>query len=161
MDTYTVRFFTALPVREGHIRAVQLTMGYDSMDPAGKGQFDQKTQRALNLDTSAQVIIAVDFTSNNKQYLMDVEKRLSLLTAQQLQQSAYLISQRLGRVQIQQYFPPSPDKTGLKMVFPRTVNGQPVISPEDKEITFEWYFDKKILVSFPIQEMTYKGKLEF
>ncbi len=161
MDTYTVRFFTALPVREGHIRALQLATGYDSKEPQDKQKFDQMTQRALNLDTSGQIIVAVDFVSNNKQYLMDVEKRLSLLTGQQLQQSAYLISQRLGRVQIQQYFAPSPDKTGLKMVFPRTVNGQPVISPEDKEVTFEWYFDKKVLVSFPIQEMMYKGKLEF
>jgi len=161
MDTYTVRFFTALPVREGHIRALQLATGYDSKEPAEKGKFDQMTQRALNMDTSQQIILAIDFGTNNTQYQIDVEKRLGLLTAQQLQQSAYLISQRLGRIQIQQYFPPSQDKTGLKMVFPRTVNGQPVISPEDKEVTFEWYFDKKLLVTFPIQEMMYKGKLEF
>jgi len=161
MDTYTVRLFTAQPVREAHVRAVQLAMGYDSLEPAAKGQFDQKTQRALGMDTSSQIIVAVDFATNNKQYQIDVEKRLGLLTAQQLQQSAYLISQRLGRVQIQQYFPPAPDRTGLKMVFPRTVNGQPVISPEDKEVTFEWYFDKKVLVTFPIQDLMYKGKLEF
>jgi len=161
MDTYTVRLFTSMPIREAHIRAVQLAMGYDSMEPAQKGQFDERFKRALAMDTSQQIIVAVDFSTNNKQYQIDVEKRLGLLTAKQLEQSAYLISQRLGRVQIQQYFPPSPDKTGLKMVFPRTVNGQPVISPEDKEVTFEWYFDKKVLVSFPVQDLMYKGQLQF
>lgn len=160
-DSYTIRLFTALPIREAHVRAIQIASGYDSKPPEERDKFDVMTQRALNMDTSDKIIVAIDFTTNNKDHLLNVEKGFTQLDAKQLQQGAYLISQRLGRVQILEYYPPSPDKTGLKMIFPRTVNGQPVISAEDKEITFEWYHDNKVLVTFPVRDLMYNGKLEF
>jgi hypothetical protein len=132
--TFTARFFSALPVREGYVRLYQLLNHYDAMSAAEKQQFDSKFKRALDLDTSKTVIVALEFNTNDPQAARDVMDFLHTSTTQSFKQTAYLVSQRLGRVELQEYYPPSTDGTGAKFVFPRLVNGQPVVSPSDRDV---------------------------
>ena len=82
-------------------------------------------------------IVNLDFETDDRQTALEVDRRLKQSTAAQLRQSAYLVSDRLGRIELTDYFPPAPDGTGAKFVYPRIVDGQPIVGPEDLEVKFE------------------------
>ena len=118
-NQYTVRPFTALPIRHAYVRLMQLMNNYDSQPEDRKREIDLLTQKPLAMDTSQQIIVAIEFASNQAQTKMDVDRQLRQLRTEELSQQAYLISQRLGRVRIKEYYPPAPDGTGFKLVLDR------------------------------------------
>lgn len=138
-DRYTVRLFTALAIRQSYVRWLQLMKGYDSMPADQKKALDAVTDKALAMTFPDQVIVSLHFESNNRQLAMEVNRRLNELTKEQLKQQVYLITDRLGRIDLLDYWQPSPDGTGAKFVFPRMVNGQPILTNEDKEMRFELF----------------------
>lgn len=143
---------------------MQLLNNYDQMPHEQRQEFATRFSRPLNLDVSGRVIVALDFASNLPQTNRDMKNFLDLARTETLKQSVYLISQRLGRVELREYFPPSPDGTGAKFIFPRLVKGQAVIAPGDKEVRFEWYvppIDSKLFVTFKVAKMFYKGELSY
>ncbi len=160
----TVRFFSARPVREAYVRLMQLMNKYDDMAPEQRQQFDARFQRALNLDTSDRVIVALEYATNDPNVARDLRAALETARTDTLKQSVYLISQRLGRVELREYFPPSADGTGAKFIFPRTVKGQPVLAPEDKEIRFDFFvpaIEQRLFVTFKTAKMTYRDELTY
>ena len=163
-DSYTVRLFTALPIRQAYIRMVQLMNNYDGMKESEQVEFDKRFQPALHMDTSKQVIVNLDFSTNDNQLRLDVQRTLQQTTADQLKQSAFLISDRFSRIPIEAYYPPSPDGTGAKFCFPRQVDGQPVATPEDKDLKFELYVpgtDHKVFVSWKVSKLMFDGELAY
>jgi hypothetical protein len=138
-DRYVVRFFSAPMIRQAYVRALQIQNKYDKMPPAMKQAFDAKMERALNITFPDQIVVSLTFETNNRELGMEVNRQLNQVTKDQLKQKVYLITDRLGRIELIDYAPPSPDGTGAKFVFPRNVNGSPVLSTEDKEIRFELF----------------------
>jgi hypothetical protein len=153
---YTVRLFSALPIRQAYVRNYQIANQYDRMSREEKQAFDARFSRALNLDTGNEIIVAVHFSSNDRQVAMEVDRQLKQATFELLKQSAYLISDRIGRVQLKGYFPPSPDGTGAKLIFPREVREQPVVSDKDRELKLEFFVpgtEHKVFVTWPVARM--------
>jgi hypothetical protein len=161
--TYTVRLFSALPVRQGYLRMVQLMNQYDEMSKKDREAFDQKFAPALR-DFSDQVIVNLDFETNDRQAALEVDRQLKQATTELLRENVYLISDRLGRIPLQQYFPPAPDGTGAKFVFPRIVDGKPVVDKSDKELKFELYMpgtDHKVFKVWKVKDLIVDGKLHY
>jgi hypothetical protein len=157
-----VRFFSSLPIREAHVRIAQMLNNYDAKSDAEKEQIDRTFAPALARDFSKNIIVALDFETNDQRTKANVDRYLQQLQVNLLKQSCYLISARLGRVTIEEYYPPSPDATGAKFLFPRTVDDKPVVSPEDKEVTFDMWFEginQKIFIRFKVKDMMYNGQL--
>jgi hypothetical protein len=158
-----VRFFSALPVREAHVRIAQLMNNYDSRTDAEKAQIDATFSAALKRDFSGQIIVAFSFETNDPRTKTHVERYLQYLKAEHVKQNCYLISSRLGRIAISEYYPPSPDGTGAKFIFPRMVDEKPVVAPDDKEVTFDMWFEpinQKVFVRFKVKDLMYNGRLE-
>ena len=170
-NKFTVRFFSALPIREAYVRMMQIVNKYDEMIPEQRAEFDTRFKRALNLDVRDRVIVALEFASNDPEAIREMKHFLEISKAETLKQNAYLISQHLGRVELREYFPPSSDGTGAKFVFPRSVNGKQLIEPGDKEVRFEFNVplvdrrgggsSQKVLIAFKVPQMSYKGELSF
>ncbi len=161
---FTVRFFSARPVREAYVRMLQIMNNYDRMGPEERKEFEARFNRALKIDVSDRVIISAEFASNLPDTNRDMKQFLDTSRTDMLKQSVYLISQRLGRVQLLEYYPPSPDGTGAKFVFPRVVDGKPVVNPADKEVRFEWYVpavNQKIFLNFKVAKMVCRGELNY
>jgi hypothetical protein len=112
---------------------MRLMNNYDEMRPEQRDQFDTKFKKALNLDVADRVIVALEYATNDPEAARDLRTAFQQATADTLKQQAYLISQRFGRVDLKEYYPPSPDGTGAKFIFPRTVNGKPVFDPRTKK----------------------------
>jgi hypothetical protein len=161
---FTVRFFSARPVREAYVRMARLMNNYDQMAPEQSKEFDARFKRALNLDVADRVIVAVDYTTNDPNAERDLRTFFEMATADLLKQRVYLISQRLGRVELREYSPPSADGTGAKFIFPRMVNGQPVFGPQDKEIRFDFFapaVNQRIFLTFKSAKMMYRDELSY
>ena len=170
-NKFTVRFFSALPVREAYVRMMQILNKYDEMAPEQRREFESRFKRALSLDVSDRVIVALEFASNDPDANREMKRFFETARTETIKQSVYLISQHLNRVELREYFPPSSDGTGAKFVFPRMLNGQPVIAAGDKEVRFEFeipLIDRggqsnrpKLLVHFKVPKMVYKGELSY
>lgn len=172
-NKFTVRFFSALPVRQAYVRMMQLLNKYDEMAAEQRAEFDSRFKRALSLDVSDRVIVAVEFSSNDPDSTREMKQFLATARTETIKQSVYLIGEHLGRVSLKEYFPPSNDGTGAKFVFPRTMNGKPVIAAGDKEARFEFLVPvvdrnaggqtnrQKLSVPFKVEKMVYKGELSY
>jgi hypothetical protein len=172
-NKFTVRFFSALPVRQAYVRMMQLLNKYDEMAAQQRAEFDSRFKRALTLDVSDRVIVAVEFSSNDPDSTREMKQFLATARTETIKQNVYLIGEHSGRVSLKEYFPPSTDGTGAKFVFPRTSNGKPVIAVGDKEARFEFLVPmidrnaggqtnlQKLSVPFKVDKMVYKGELSY
>lgn len=161
-DAYRVRLFSALPIRQAHLRKMQLDSGYDQMNAFQRDAFDRKTERATSLDVSDRIIVSLEFESNDRGSQMEVNRKLRELTTDQLKQSAYLITERFERLELQEYYPPSPDGSGVKFIYPRKLNGEPVVSSDDSELKFEFFVPgttQKLYIIWKVNELQYGGEL--
>lgn len=163
-DIYTIRLFSAQPIRDAYARMMQLMNRYDSANDAEKQRIDSMTARVRTLDVSERVIVAMTYASNLPDNIRNFKQYFDKQSAELLKQNCYLISSRLGRVELKEYFPESPDGSGMKFIFPRTVDGQPVFQEGDKELKFDMWVaptNQKIFQTWKPKSLMYQGKLEF
>lgn len=162
-NTFTVRVFSSLAIRQAFVRATEITNGYDSMPPDGKKEFDTKVNGLLNADVSDEVVLAVTFKSNMPVTSRDIQRFFETATAPTLNQSAYLFTPH-GRIDLLKYFAPSNEVSFARFIFPRVVNGQPLIQPGDKQLRFEVYIPpigQVLKVGFDPRKMMFQGKLDY
>ncbi len=158
---YTVRFFSALPIRQAYLRLSQLDKGYDRMSAEARRRFDAGISEALAADAQ-NIVVAVDFESNDRKLLMEVNRRLRQATRDTLNQQAYLISDHLGRIYLKDYIPPPSDGTGAKLVFPRLVDGEPVVLPKDELVKLEFMVpgtDHKVYIEWKVKDLMCDGQV--
>jgi len=162
-QTYTIRFLSALPVRQAYVRFMQLASGYDQVSAQEQEKMDQQFAGPLRLDVSKIIIVAVEFKSNNHEAEMQVARTLTTATAETLKQGVFLITDQSGRVEIQDFTPPNQNQPFAQIIFPRQVDGKPVVTADDKEVKFEMWMPgtgDKIFFSKKIKNMIYNGELE-
>ncbi len=155
-NAYTLRLFSALPVRQAFVRMFQIINNYEKMPAGQKQQLDQKFAQALGMDMSDQIVVTVSFRATDEEISREVDRQLHQATADSLKTRAYLISEHGGRIQLKDYYPPSGDGAGAKIVFPRVVNGQPVVAGTDKELRFEFTVpgpEHKIFVIWDVKDL--------
>ena len=163
-NSATVRFFSALPIRQAYVRITQLMNNYDSKTAEEKAVIDARLSPALTRDFSKVIMVALEYAGSDPESLRNTKTWLEQAKADHLKQSCYLISDRLGRVTLEEYYQPSADGTGAKFVFPSMVGDKPVVAPEDKEITFDFWFEpigERVLIRFKVKELIYGGELAY
>jgi hypothetical protein len=160
-DAYTLRLFSALPVRQAFVRMFQIVNHYEKMPPRQKQELDQKFAQALAMDMSEQIVVTVSFTATDQEVSREVDRQLHQATADSLKARAYLITEHGGRIPLKDYYPPSGDGAGAKLVFPRTVDGQPVVNGTDNELAFEFTVpgpEHRIFVTWKVKDLVCQGQ---
>lgn len=150
-----VRFRTARPIRLALARLAMLQNPDSAIDS------DQVARQYL-AEWPDQIVIDfqpdADVGTRSRQWMLDLDRRLRFLTTEHLKRKAYLISPRLGMIELVDYLPPSSDGTGAKIVFPRSVNGEPVVSPGDREIAFKGL---GVYVTWKVKKLFFQGELAY
>jgi hypothetical protein len=163
-DTYTIRLFSSQPIRDAYARMMQLMNRYDTATDTEKQRIDALTAKVRTLDVSERIIVAMEYNSNLPDNARNFKQFFDKQSAELLKQNCFLISSRLGRVEIKEYFPQDAQGSGMKFIFPRTVNGQPVFQETDKELRFDMWVEptgQKIFQSWKPKNVMYQGKLSF
>jgi hypothetical protein len=143
---------------------MQLMNNYDAKSDEEKAAIDARLSAVLKRDFSKMIVVELEYAGNDPESQRNVKNYLLQMKADHLKQNCYLISDRLGRVTLQEYYPPSADGSGAKFFFPRMVSDKPVVAPEDKELNFDFWFEpieQKVFIRFKVKELMYGGELAF
>jgi len=164
--SFTVRLFSAQPVREAFVRMQQLLKHYDEM-PANKQKvLDQQSDSLLHADFSQQVVVTLSYVVNDPIARRDMDQWFNTQTTETLNQNAYLYSPIAGQLVLLKYFPPQQSGgLGAQFIFPRIFKGEPILQPGSGKMRFQigWVsqVNQTIYVDFDPKEMTYKGQFSY
>ena len=164
---YTVQFRSALPVRQAMVRLMQIAQKYDQMQPAQKQAIDQNAEEFLAKSFPDTAVVFVSFTSNVREYQLDLSRYWQSQTTDTLKNSAFLIGSNGERIPPISYVWAGNGKD-FQLVFPRAYKDQPAAVPGDKAIQLEFVHprirqqrESRVLLEFKLEKMMMQGKLVF
>ncbi len=161
-DTYWAWLFSAAPVRQAYARLIALENGYDRMSPPEQAVLERQLAPLVEARFPEHIVVAFDYGSNDRDLLQAVQSFLRTATVAQFLDRAYLLTPRAGRLSPLDYQPPTADGTGAKFIFPRYVDGEPVVTAEDKELAFELTVpvtEEKLYLRWKIKDLVVGGEL--
>ena len=118
-------------------------------------------------EATKDIFVSVWFDSTDHRFGSKVLQALSQGEASTLRQFTYLERRKDGkRLFLQEYIKPGKvGSFGARFVFPRTVDGQPFITPDSGEVRFHTELgtnqDYKVDRRFRVADMIYNGTLEY
>ncbi len=136
-NTFYVRLLSAGPIRAAYARILQLRCGYDAMGDEDRRRFDNVALSRLAMDADRWIVVAVSFRSNDPNEESTVRRYFQTQTTETLKAKAFLSSERFAQIPVHAYFPPRDEAVGAKFVFPKDIEGKPLVSPVCKQVFFE------------------------
>lgn len=161
-STFFVRILSAPPIRQALVRLQQIQQGYDRMDTAARTEFDGLTTRLLDPDVGRWIVLTVNFRSNDPDTERNVKQFFQSQSFETIKNRVHLSTLLFPQLEISAYYPPQGDAIGAKFVFPREVKSQPVLTDEDKTVTFQLDpvgIESDLIVDFPVAPMKINGEL--
>ncbi len=163
--SFTARLFSSEPIREAYVRMLQIMNHYDTMPPARQQIFDAKVDGLLHADVSQEVVLTLFYGTNDPQSARDLNQWFGTQTADTLRQNAYLYTSSAGQVQLIKYLPAQGGGgLGARFIYPRMLNGKPILQPGDARMRFQLYVPQvgqTIYLDFKPSKMVYKGQLSY
>ena len=161
-STFFTRLLSAKPIRQALVRVHQLRAGYDKLAEDEKQKMDASLRPGLEADMSSWLVFSVNFRSNDVQLEQEVQRFFDNESAESLFDAAFLSTDQFSQIRLAAYYPPEGDGVGAKFVFPRFVDGKPVVTEESKQLLFELTVpgaDPRLAVTFSIADMLQDGAL--
>lgn len=160
-NTFYVRLLSAPPIRQAFARIRQIHIGYDSLSLEEKRKADFDISEGLNLDVERWIVISVAYRSNITSQQSSFDQYFQSQTVETMNSEAYISTPRHTRLELVAYYPPRDASVGAKFVFPKRVDREPVLGPDDKSLIFELdipgsYNDLRVI--FPVSEMKVDGE---
>jgi hypothetical protein len=162
-NTFYVRFISASPLRQALVRVQQIEYGYGELAAEEKRRYDEYARDNLLSGFGDWIVVAVSFRSNDPNEESSVRRFFERETAETLKNRAFLSTKQFSQVHIQTYFPPRDEGIGAKFVFPRELDGSPVVSETTETVTFELLdvpaASSRLRARFRVKDMLVNGKL--
>ena len=156
-NTFYVRFLSAQPIREAYARVQQIRYRYDEMLPEEKELFDKAQRQDLDMDVSDWIVVSIGFRSNDPNEESEVRRFFQSETAQTLKTKVFLSTSTHPQVELGAYFPQREESIGAKFVFPREINGTPVVTSDCSRVTLEFLdipgADSRLNATFDVNPM--------
>jgi hypothetical protein len=163
---FRIRFLSAKPVRQAISRFMEIQQK-DKMTE----QLAARLKGFATGDFPDYIVVTVtveaDKTSNMER---EANALLNKLSTSLLKNNTYLLTDGGQRIFLQEYRPPRPDGLGANFIFPRLVNGEPLLGPNSKEVLFHTELntgstgqsrDFTLNMRYKVKNMTFNGKLEY
>jgi hypothetical protein len=155
-----IALFSSHPIRQAYVAI------------AAKGDAGriQKMKDFATRDAGDEIVLAwtLDSRPKRNESVQLLDKQLRTLTLGELKNDTYLATDDGRKVFLKDYIPPTPDGTGAKFVFPRTLeDGSPLITPDVKSFKFQtiqFHFkdeDVAVDATFKVDKLMYNGQLDY
>jgi hypothetical protein len=155
---FRIRFLTARPVRQAISRLFEVNRKIN-LSP----QIAEKLKAFVADESPDSVILSVNTDAPRESAkLQRTRELLERLSTEELKAKTYLaVAGR--RVHLEEYQPPAPDGVGARFIFPRLVEGKPLLGPGDDSIRFHAELSPaySLDMSYKAKDMIYEGKLEY
>ena len=149
---YRIRLLSARPIRQAFARAIT----------AKQPEMAESMKAFVERDFAEFIVVAVAFDSADRRASGPVMQILNSANTGVLQNNTYLEVKGGKRQFLDQYQAPTEDGLGAKFIFKRTMNGEPLITPEMNEFRFFAEVKQiKLNMRFKTKDLLYDGKLEF
>ena len=135
--TFYVRFLSARPIREAYTRVQLIQHGYDDLSVPEQQKFSDLIQERVELDFDRWIVVALSFRSNDPNEESRIRQYFQSQTTGTMKNNAFLSTANFAQVPLITYFPPREEGVGARFVFPREVEGVPLVTLDDRQITFE------------------------
>lgn len=154
---YHIRFFSARPVRQAHVRIIEINDKHLDREMA------ERMHRFAELTAKDSIIVTVAYESNDQRYSGKALQLFGSRNTGSLKNSTYLERNDGQRLFLEEYVPPGKDGFGARFIFRRHDDGVPFITPDAGEIRFfsEMSKDLKLNTKFKVADMIVDGKLEY
>lgn len=152
---FTVRFFSARPVRQALIRTMELKQKPDP-DVA------ERMHAFANVPSGESIILTLSVETTDQRYAGQAMQAMGSAVTATLKNETYL--ERDGKRHfLHEYIPPGKDGFGARFIFLRIVDEQPFINDNNGEVRFVTKYPTGLKVDrrFKVADMLYEGKLEY
>ena len=153
---YHVRFFSARPIREAHIRLMEL----GQKPPADA---ITRMHNFAEVKSESSIIVAVTYEATDQRSGNAVMQALNSAAIGTLKNSTYLQRSDGKQLFLEEYVPPGKDGFGARFIFLRMPDEKPFIDANSKEIRFFAQVNGSIKIDrrFKVADMMYQGELEY
>ena len=128
---------------------------------------EAKAKAFLEADPGDKIIVNVNFSTNVSAADMDLARYWQGANLAKFQNSVFLIGSKGVKVPILEY-KIAPGAGSFQFVFPRTRDGKPLLSADDKNLILQFNYqaiqgmgDGRGQVEFKVNKMVYNGKIEY
>jgi hypothetical protein len=168
-DSY-VQFYSALPFRQASAREFQLQNDYDKASAQKKQELDASINAQFLQGYDDKIVMRL-FTRVQESGKAGFKAGAPSVSVLSYPDGILILPDGTQVLSVQFVpFPGTQTTAEYRLIFPRTVNGHPVIRPDDKKLTFlagtrhgsQFVAnDKSDEVVFDLTKMMYHGKLEY
>jgi hypothetical protein len=157
---YIVQLRSSLPLRQALIRRQQLQLNYDKMNGDEQKAFDAKTAKILDRSYDDAILVHVDFSRTTGRGGLVMQNKELAQKPERLH--ALLVTEDGFELRASRLDPNLQDAT-FDAIFPRTVNGVPVVQDGQKRfsIQFQGPSSQPVRVDFDLSKMLVNGKPNF
>jgi len=155
---YHVRFFSARPIREAHIRLMEL--GQTAKPPADA---ITRMHNFAEVKSEGSIIVTVTIEATDQRSGNPVMQALNSAVTGTLKNTCYLQRADGKQLFLDEYIPPGKDGFGARFIFLRMPDEKPFIEANSKEIRFFAQVNSNVKIDrrFKIADMMYHGELEY
>ena len=165
--TYVAQLWSVRTVRQAIVRIAQLDPFYSALSPEQKKAQDAEAERFISTEARDTVVVQVVFFTNSSAGERDLRVEWQKLSLEVLKESASLEGPN-GKVALVGYTKPGVEQREFQLVFPRTLNGKPIVTESDAFLRVEFVHPGKgmlaeqhVVIEFSPKEMLLDGKLTY
>jgi hypothetical protein len=165
---YQVQFRSAAPVRQAIVRQMQIAQKYDSLPADQQQAFDKNAESFLKADFADAVVVYVTYETNNRVNDQELASYWQTQTVALLKNSIYLSNTKGDKAWIAQFSAGQGGQRNFQLIFPRQVNGAPLLGPQDKSLKLEFAYPKvgemlegKAFMEFKVDKMIFAGNIAY
>lgn len=163
--TYQAQIRSALPIRQAIVRLGRIRAKYDDLTPEQKKAFDQNAEAFLAKKFPDTLVLYVSYASNVQVDDRELAQHWQSQTTDTLKNFVFLIRSGGEKVPLSAYVATKGAGREFQFVFPRTLEGRPVVQPHDKSLQLEFFHPKirdqqesRVLISFKVEKMLIDGE---
>ena len=162
---YHVQLRSALPVREAVAREIEIVNKYDKMSAAQQKTIDVSVSSYLSRNYDDSIVIHLEYGSNVEVYQRQLMQAWQALPPGTAPADTYLIASNGQKVVPLRMEVARGGDTEIEFLFPRMVDGKPLISQNDKSFAFQFmspavgpFVRQRAYIEYRPQKMSFDGK---
>lgn len=135
---YVVQLRSALPIREAFVRQLLIANGYDKLEPPQQKEMERQTEGFLSRKYDDVIVVHVIYGSNVQEYNRTLATFWQTIPEGTVPQQAFLNGPRGQKITPIRMMSPKGGAQEFELIFPRIVDGKPLLEPGDKSISVEF-----------------------
>jgi hypothetical protein len=163
---YWIQFRSALPIRQATVRQGQIANKYETLSADQKQAFDKQAESMLGGFPEDSVIVFVSYQTNDNTRDQELARWWQSKTTEVLKTQVYLSGNK-GKTPLARFVVGQGADRWFQFIFPREVDGKPVITPQDKSIKLEFAYPAMGMGSgqafqeFKTDKMIFNGNIAY